>query len=120
MSIILDHNRGYSPYADIFLQTMQEQVCMKRGWQIERGSSTIMYQYPFSIDKYQTKSVFVGFEDRRNSYKVTITADAPNKGIPGGLAGMLKIVQKFNSKVTNDFTSYAYSEPNVFSSKIIV
>lgn len=93
MSILLNHNTGgYSPYPHIFLQTIYQLIDSKKGCQVNRGSGTFTFEYRFKIDEYESKNVCLAFEERKNSYKVTIIATVPANSIPGGLESLLKII----------------------------
>lgn len=78
------------------------------------------FEYFHQIDSFEAPRIMLLLEERKNSYKLTITTQISIQGIDGGLPRVIKIVESFNSQISNELTTFSFGEPNLLQGKLIL
>lgn len=92
MSLILNHNNRSQPSSRALLEEVQKLISLRVGSLLSSNQSSCTFFYWLKIDRLETKKVIVCFEERKNSFKLTLSSIVSIKGITGGLTALLKII----------------------------
>lgn len=116
----LYQNARQNQKSNALVEEIWNLVSSKGGWVLDRNISSITFEYFFQVDSFETKKIMLLFEERKNSYKLTINAQMSIQGVEGGQPRVTKIIDLYNSQASNDLTTYTFSEPNLLQAKLIL